>query len=102
MHEQLNYAHAVGSLILIFALILYFNEKRAEKNPFSQKHNLLFWVGLGLFIFYVVFPFILLSDYLNLNISLQFQLRTILLVAIVLMYSLFMIGLVLGKRKAFR
>ncbi|AWX43554.1 hypothetical protein HME9304_00543 [Flagellimonas maritima] len=102
LHEQLNYAHAVGSLILIFALILYFNEKRAEKNPFSQKHNLLFWVGLGLFIFYVVFPFILLSDYLNLNISLQFQLRTILLVAIVLMYSLFMIGLVLGKRKAFR
>ncbi len=102
LHEQLNYAHATGSVVLVIALIFYFKEKSHEDFPYSQKNNLLFWVSIGLFIFYVLFPFILLSDYLKFDVSIQFHLRTVLLTAIVLMYSFFIIGLLLGKRQAFR
>lgn len=102
LHEILHYAHAIGSIVLIIALFFYFKEKSQEGFPYSQKNNLLFWVSIGLFIFYILFPFILLSDYLNVDISIQFHLRTVLLSAIVLMYSFFIIGLLLGKRQAFR
>jgi hypothetical protein len=102
LHRQLDYAHIVGSFILIFAIILYFKEKKSEDNPYPQKHNLLYWVSMGLFVFYALFPFLILSGYFKLSISTQYHLRVILLTLIVLMYTLFIIGLLIGKRKAFR
>ncbi len=102
MHEQLKYAHIIGSLVLVFALILYFKEKRLENNPYPQKNNLLYWVSIGLFVFYAFFPFLLLSDYFDISISVQYHLRITLLTFIVLMYFLFIVGLLMGKRKAFR
>lgn len=102
LHKQLTYAHAIGSLILVFVLILYFKEKKSEDNLYPQKHNLLYWVSIGLFVFYAFFPFILLSDYFHLSISTQYHLRITLLTFIALMYLLFIVGLLMGKRKAFR
>ncbi len=100
--KPLNFAHSFGSVVLVMGLIFYFKEKSAEKNLFSKKSNLLYWISIGLFLFYVFFPFIVLSDYLKFDVSIQFHLRTVLLTAIVLMYSFFIIGLLLGKRQAFR
>lgn len=102
LHKQLTYAHAIGSIILVLAIILYFKEKKSEDNPYPQKHNLLFWVSIGLFVFYAFFPFILLSDYFHLSISTQYHLRITLLTFIALMYLFFIVGLLMGKRKAFR
>lgn len=102
MHNQMTYAHIIGSLILILIIVFYFIEKQSEVNPYRQIYNLLFWISLGLSIFYVAFPAILILGDINFNINIQFYFRYILLTVIALMYGCFIIGLLLGQRKAFR
>ena len=67
-----------------------------------QKYNLLFWISTGLLVFYLFFPFILLLGYVNYSFYAQFNLRTVLLFLIVFMYLCINLGLLIGKRKAFR
>lgn len=100
LHNRLSHAHIVGSVILIFILILYFLEKKSEESLYPQKHNLLFWVSMGLFAFYFVFPLVLIFG--NVSIDLQFYFRRTLLSMIGVMYGCFIIGLLVGKRQAFR
>jgi hypothetical protein len=100
LHNRLSYAHIVGSFILIFILVLYFLEKKSEESFYPQKHNLLFWVSMGLLTFYLIFPLVLIFG--NISIDVQFYLRRTLLSLIGIMYGCFIIGLLAGKRKAFR
>ena len=100
LHHRLIYAHIVGSFILIFILVLYYLEKKSEESMYPQSQNLLFWVSIGLFVFYLVFPVISILG--NVSIDLQFYSRRILLSSIGIMYGCFIIGLLVGKRKAFR
>jgi len=102
LHNKLNYAHIVGSLILIVIILFYFKEKRLEKNPQPWRYNLLAWISIGLLVFYVFFPAVLFLGDVNFNINIQFYFRHILLGSIAFMYGCFIIGLLLGKRKAFR
>lgn len=102
LHHQLTYAHIIVSLMFIGVLIMYFKEKHAEESPYSQKYNLLFWVSVGLLVFYTLFPVILTMFRLKLSISVHIYLRPLLLGSIVFMYTCFIIGLLIGKRKAFR
>ncbi|TAI49515.1 hypothetical protein [Flagellimonas allohymeniacidonis] len=101
-HTNLYYADLVGSLVLLFAIYIYAKEKRADKSAYPLRQNLLFWISLGLAIFYLFFPFIFLIGYLKYEIWAQYNLQTILVILIVLMYALFSIGFILGKRRAFR
>lgn len=102
LHNQMTYAHIIGSFMMIYILVLYFREKHLEEIPHPLKHNLLFWISSGLMIFYSIFPIISIIYLLDLNIGIQIYFRPLLLTAIILMYSLFILGLLIGKRKAFR
>ncbi|RDY60843.1 hypothetical protein [Flagellimonas nanhaiensis] len=101
-YVSLYYADVIGSLVLLMCIILYFKEKRMETNPYPQKHNLLFWVSVGTFIFYLLAPYIWLTGYLRYDIWVTYYFWKVLIVLIMIMYSLFIIGLLMGKRKAFR
>nr|WP_299342026.1 hypothetical protein [Allomuricauda sp.] len=98
---HLYYANIIGSLVLILAIALYFKEKREKSNSFSKRYNLLFWVSLGLFVFYIFFPFILLVGYIRYDLYAEYHFRTVLLALILFMYGCFNIGLLIGKRRAF-
>lgn len=100
LHNRLSYAHVVGSLILIGILVFYFLEKKSEESMFSQIKNLMYWVSIGLFAFYSIFPLFLIFG--NISIEVQFYFRRILLSMIGVMYGCFIIGLLVGKRQAFR
>ncbi len=102
LHKQLTYAHIIGSILLIAIIVVYFRQKRVEKNPYPQWRNLMFWISLGLFGFYALFPIILIVGNIKLDIYTQFYFRYILLGSIVFMYASFIIGFLLGERKAFR
>lgn len=102
LHNQLTHAHIIVSLMFIVVLVMYFQEKRGEESPYPQKHNLLFWVSAGLLAFYTLFPVILVLFKLKLSITAHVYLRPALLSSIVLMYGCLIIGLLVGKRKAFR
>lgn len=102
LHNQTTYAHIIGSLILLYVLVIYFREKYLEESPYPLKFNLMFWLSSGLTIFYTFFPIISMIYLLKLNIGVQIYFRPILLTSIALMYGLIIVGLIAGKRKAFR
>ncbi len=102
LHHQTTYGHIIGSIIMLYIVVLYLWEKYTEDSPFSLRYNLLFWISMGLMVFYFIFPVILIIYLLKLNIGIQIYFRPMLLTAIVLMYCLIIIGLFVGKRKAFR
>jgi hypothetical protein len=101
LHQQMTYAHIIGSVMMVYILIIYFREKYLEDTPYPLKFNLMFWLSSGLTIFYTFFPIISIIYLLKLNIGIQIYFRPILLTSIALMYGLIIIGLVTGKRKAF-
>ncbi len=102
LHYQMTYAHIIGSLILVYILVVYFREKYLEEKGLPLKFNLMFWISSGLTVFYTFFPIISIIYILKLNIGVQIYFRPILLTSIALMYGLIIIGLLVGKRKAFR
>ncbi|WP_420320053.1 hypothetical protein [Flagellimonas sp.] len=101
-HIGLYYADLVASIVLLYAIGLYFIEKRNENSYYLLRHNLLFWVSLGLFIFHIFFPFIFIAAYDFPIFYYEYRLHDFLKILIVLMYLIFILGFVLGKRKAFR
>lgn len=102
LHNNLIYGEILGSIILVIVVLLYFKEKIAEKNPFPQWQNLLFWTSLGLLVFYIFSPFIMFVGMTQQQLYYELHFRQLLLFLIVFMYSCFIIGFLLGKRKAFR
>ena len=102
LHNQTTYGHIIGSIIMLYILVIYFREKYMEEIPYPLKDNLLFWISMGLAVFYSIFPVISIIYLLKLDIGAQIYFRPLLLTAIVLMYCLIIIGLLAGKRKAFR
>ncbi len=98
---DLFYAVSIASWFLVFSIILYALDKHLKKEKIVQKYNLVFWVSLALFIFYNVFPVIFLIGYLNYDLWVQLELRTVLRTLIIIMHGFFCIGFLVNKRRAF-
>ncbi|MEM9647056.1 MAG: hypothetical protein AAF969_01150, partial [Bacteroidota bacterium] len=101
-HINLYYADLVASMALLVFIVLYFKEKQKESSPYPMKQNLLFWISLGLAVFHLFFPLIFVAAYEAPAFYSQFQLHKLLMFLIVAMYSLFIIGFLFSKRRAFR
>ena len=102
MHTGLYFADIIASYSLLITIILYFKEKKENEQPFYQKHNLMFWISIGFFIFYLVFPHLYFVGFEFPEIWITYNFRKILQIFIVIMYILFGIGFILGKRKDFK
>lgn len=102
LHNHLIYGNILGSIILVIIIVFYLMEKNGEKNPFPKWQNLLFWTSIGLLAFYIFFPIMMLVGITSQDLYYKLHFRQILLFLIVFMYSCFIIGFLLGKRKAFR
>lgn len=100
--SSLYYADMIASLILLFNICLYFKEKRSESNPYPNKHNLMYWLSMGLVIFYSIFPFLFWVGYEAPKIWIDYHFRTILRILILVLYGSFLVGVLVHKRRAFR
>ncbi len=90
-------ASSLGSAILVVCTIFYFIEHRSKINiPYHR--NLLFWISLGLLIFYSFYPFILTVGYFNYELYQKLYMRQFHYLLIALMYSCFIIGFILMRR----
>ncbi len=98
---NLFYATAFSSWALVFCIVLYFLDKLNNNDKLVQTNNLMFWVSLGLFIFYNVFPIIYLIGFLQYETWATYNLLTVLRIGIILMYTIFIVGFVKGKRRSF-
>ena len=102
LYTGLYYAKTFQSLLMVILVVLYFKEKLENRNAPPLKNNLMFWVSLGLIIFHTIFPFLYLTGFLKPEIWIAYRFRDILKVLIIISYSQFLIGLLLGRRSAFR
>ncbi len=101
LNIDLFYAVSISSWFLVFCIVLYFLDKRLKKEKLVQKHNLVFWVSLALFVFYTIFPVLFLIGYLNYDLWLKLELRTVLRTLIIIMHGFYCIGFLISRRKAF-
>ncbi len=88
---------SVGSIILVMCTILYFKEIKSKSN-IPNHRNLLFWISLGLLLFYSFYPFILTTGYFNYELYQKLYVRQLHYLLIALMYGCFIIGFVLMRR----
>ena len=89
-------ASSIGSLVLVASSIFYFIELRSKTNiPYHR--NLLFWISLGLVLFYTFYPFILLIGF-DYDLYQKLHIRIIHHVLIALMYLCFILGFILMRR----
>ncbi|MDT0608101.1 hypothetical protein [Croceitalea rosinachiae] len=103
MLMHLYYAYTIGAIVLILCVLFYFKKIFSEKEkPYKHHQNLLFWVSLGLLVFYVFDPALMIIGLKNDYIYIKYNLHTLLYILIVAMYTFFIIGFLLGKRRAFR
>lgn len=99
---SLYYATSLASFVLAIIVLWHWIARLKSFNWEWDKHNLLFWVSLGLFIFHLLFPWLFLTIYLNKEIAIRFEFHIILRYLIVVMYALFCVGFVISRRRAFR
>lgn len=98
---SLYYGLSLACFILVIVILIYF-KNRKEWNWSEEKYNLVTWVSGGLGIFYFLLPIFYLIGYFYPNIWIDFPLRIMIRVLIVVMYSLFCIGFITSRRRAFR
>jgi len=93
--------YVIGGLLLISCIILYFIEILYTSNVMRIQQDLLFWISVGLLIFYVGYiPIKLIRFFFTTaNDSLPF-LRSLQLLLILIMHSSFIIGFLWTTKKS--
>ncbi len=91
------YALTIGSTALIICTLLYFRET-IQKG--KTKNNLLTWISIGLLIFNIFFPIIMLAGRFDYDLYKKLNFQQFHYFLIVAMYSCFIIGfLKMGRMK---
>lgn len=98
----LYYATTFSSFALAISTMLYWANHWRDWKWNIEKHNLMFWISFGLFAFHLTFSILYLRGTLNPEIWYKYNFQMILRLSIVIMYTLFCIGFIVSKRRAFR
>jgi len=101
-YKGLYIAETVGSWVLLMCILLYVLEKRKEESAYPIVRNLLFWISLGNFIFYLFTPYMFLLGSFDDKLWFKYPIQKALFVLIAFMYGSYTLGLILSRRKAFR
>ena len=99
---NLFYATCICSWILVTIIGIYFRSGKDDRQWTSEKYNLMFWVSFGLALFHFFFPILFLIGFLKHTIWIEYNLIRVLKILIVVMYSIFCVGLIISRRRAFR
>lgn len=99
--ESFTTSYIAGAGILIFSITLYYISILQSSLVLVIKNDLLFWVSVGLFLFYIGYLpikiirswFLKLNDFFNILLIIQFSL-------IIVMYLCFLIGFLWMKKKS--
>ncbi len=94
------YASTIGSIILVISIILYFKEIISQQ---QEKNTLLIWVSVGLLLFNLFFPPIMITGHFDYDLFKLLHLRQVHYLLIVAMYTCISIGFfTIGRTKAIR
>ena len=98
----LFYATSLAAILLAISIVVYWLDKKSDWSWKIDRYNLMAYVSAGLFVFYLTFPFIFLTNFLKYDIWVKYHFRAIHKSLIVIMYGLFCLGFYISRRKAFR
>ncbi len=70
----------------------YAPQLKENKNGLPNRNNLLYWVALGLLVFYIAYPFLIIIGLSYSEVYTKFNIREIHQFFICIMYSCFIIG----------
>lgn len=87
-----TYAIIIGSSNLVLCTIFYLKQLKGVKVESPKKTNLLFWISIGLLIFYLAYPFLMIIGLHFSEIYLKYNVRQIHQLLICVMYTMFIIG----------
>ncbi|MEK6154639.1 hypothetical protein WIW50_15330 [Flavobacteriaceae bacterium 3-367] len=95
------YSYLVGGFLLIICSVLYLIQLRDPGRTFSLSRDLLFWLSLGLLIFYLGYlPIKIIKNSSIINdMGVAIMARRIHLSLILIMYSCFIIGFLRMRRR---
>ena len=100
MLVSLYVAYSVGAIFLLIAIFFYLRQIKAGIQNFKQlRGNLLFWISLGLFVFFLIDPVVMIIGTHYDYVYLTYNLQQLLYVLIVTMYSFFILGFILCRRR---
>ena len=91
-------AITTGSVALIVCIVLYFNALRQKPDNAQEYNNLLSWISIGLSAFYPFYPIIMFLGF-HYDIYVNFHVRLLLHITIVIMYGCFIIGFLKMRRR---
>ena len=92
------YAIIVGSLNLLLCILLSFTQLSQQKSGLPKSKNLLFWISIGLLIFYFAYPIIMTIAIYFPEIHRELNVRQIHHFLICLMYTCFIIGFIKPRK----
>lgn len=90
-------ASSIGAIVLILSILFYLASLRSIAQ-YPNNQELLFWVSLGLLIFNMFYPFILLLGYFDYELYQKLHIRIFHHALIAVMYSCFILGFILMRR----
>lgn len=93
------YTASIGSLLLVGFVILYFKE---INDDIQKKDNFLLWIGIGLFLFNLFFPFVLLMGRFNYGLYEKLSLQQFHYALIVIMYICFTVAFLLIRGRSLK
>ena len=91
------YAVSIGSIILIIGILGYLTTLNKKGNPIPKRHNLLFWISVGLLLFYPFYPLFLIIG-VHYNDLYSGFIDVIHRALIAAMYGCFIVGFLFLKR----
>ncbi|MEM7108064.1 MAG: hypothetical protein AAF519_07545 [Bacteroidota bacterium] len=93
-----SYSFVLGAVLLIVSIGLFFAEMLQTEKVLYFKTHLMFWISIGLFVFYTgVIPLILSINFLPQGISLN-TLNGILFTLNFMMYACFSVGFIVSEK----
>ncbi|RFN60168.1 hypothetical protein DZ858_09035 [Marixanthomonas ophiurae] len=100
LEETLMYSYITGSCLIIFCIILYYIEILSDSRVLHIKEDLLFWISIGLLLFYVGYiPIKISRTFFATNMDVFLTLFNVQRTLIVIMNSCFIIGFLWTKKK---
>lgn len=93
-----SYTFTLGAVLLITSIGLFFAEMLKSEKILHFRTQLMFWISIGLFVFYTaIIPVVLSINFLPTGIE-PMMLRAILFVLNIMMYGCFSIGFIVSGK----
>ncbi|PVW13072.1 hypothetical protein [Marixanthomonas spongiae] len=99
-YDSLMISYITGACLIIFCIILYYIEILSDTRVLHIREDLLFWISIGLLLFYVGYiPIKLSREFFAGNDDLFITLYNVQRILIIIMYSCFTMGFIWTKKK---